>query len=145
MSVTTTTNARILTTANYLADYDLHHSQPSDSDSSPAPAPNQHNNSSSLSAGNPGSSASQSNPAGWETQWNRVPAHRPVQNQLDEQRNTYTSEIERNFVRVMFGGEFLLSFFLITSFLDRRLASHAVVGMFFSMTGGINFLLTMFV
>ena len=113
MSVTTTTNARILTTANYLADYDLHHSQPSDSASSPAPAPNQHTDSSSLSAGNPGSSASQSNssasqsnPEGWETQWNRVPAHRPVQNQLDEQRNTYTSEIERNFVRVMFGGEF---------------------------------------
>lgn len=95
MSVTTTTNARILTTANYLADYDLHHSQPSDFASSPAPAPNSHHNDSSPSTGNP---------PDWETQWNRVPAHRPVQNQLDEQRNTYTSEIERNFVRVMFGG-----------------------------------------
>jgi hypothetical protein len=100
MSVTTTTNARILTTANYLADYDLHHSQPSDSASSPAPAPNQHSD----------SSPPNGNPANWETQWNRVPAYRPVQNQLDEQRNTYTSEIERNFVRVMFGGEFLSSF-----------------------------------
>ncbi|KAM0690167.1 hypothetical protein Q7P36_008934 [Cladosporium allicinum] len=99
MSVTTTTNARILTTANYLADYDLHHSQPSDSASSPAPAPNPHND----------SSPSAGNPAGWETQWNRVPAYRPVQNQLDEQRNTYTSEIERNFVRVMFGGVFMMA------------------------------------
>ena len=96
MSVTTTTNARILTTANYLADYDLHHSQPSDASSSPAPAPNHHTD----------SSPEAGNPANWETQWNRVPAYRPVQNQLDEQRNTYTSEIERNFVRVMFGGEF---------------------------------------
>ena len=103
MSVTTTSNARVLTTASYLADYDLHHSQPSDSASSPAPAPNQHTDTSSLSTGNP---ANPTNPANWETQWNRVPAHRPVQNQLDEQRNTYTSEIERNFVRVMFGGEF---------------------------------------
>jgi hypothetical protein len=100
MSVTTTTNARILTTANYLADYDLHHSQPSDSASSPAPAPNQH-----------ADSPSTGNPPNWETQWNRVPAYRPVQNQLDEQRNTYTSEIERNFVRVMFGGEFPLAAF----------------------------------
>jgi hypothetical protein len=95
MSVTTTQNARILTTASYLADYDLHHSQPSESTSSPAPAPN--HTDSALSAGNP---------PNWETQWNRVPAYRPVQNQLDEARNTYTSEIERNFVRVMFGGEF---------------------------------------
>jgi hypothetical protein len=95
MSVTTTQNARILTTASYLADYDLHHSQPSDSTSSPAPAPNSHHDSN-ISG----------NPPNWETQWNRVPAYRPVQNQLDEARNTYTSEIERNFVRVMFGGEF---------------------------------------
>jgi len=99
MSVTTTSNARILTTASYLADYDLHHSQPSDSTSSPAPAPNTHT-----------SSSAAANPPNWETQWNRVPAHRPVRNQLDAQRNTYTSEIERNFVRVMFGGESSLSF-----------------------------------
>jgi hypothetical protein len=100
MSVTTTSNARVLTTASYLADYDLHHSQPSDSTSSPAPAPNTP------------SSVTPGNPADWEDRWNRVPAYRPVQNQLDEMRTTYTSEIERNFVRVMFGGEFSVSSFL---------------------------------
>jgi len=105
MSVTTTSNARVLTTASYLADYDLHHSQPSESESHPAPAPN-HTDSPSSSGSN--SSLSAGNPPNWETQWNRVPAYRPVQNQLDEMRTTYTSEIERNFVRVMFGGEFLL-------------------------------------
>lgn len=99
MSVTTTANARVLTTANYLADYDLHHSQPSPSESAAAPAPN------STSA----AVSSTGNPEDWETQWRRVPAYRPVQNNLDEMRTTYTSEIERNFVRVMFGGEFFLS------------------------------------
>jgi hypothetical protein len=103
MSVTTTSNARVLTTASYLADYDLHHSQPSESTSSSAPAPNTP------------SSVTPGNPPNWETQWNRVPAYRPVQNQLDEMRTTYTSEIERNFVRVMFGGEFLLPFLLPSS------------------------------
>jgi hypothetical protein len=100
MSVTTTTNARVLTTANYLADYDLHHSQPSPSESAAAPAPN------STSA----AVSSTGNPESWETQWRRVPAYRPVQNNLDEMRTTYTSEIERNFVRVMFGGEFSILF-----------------------------------
>lgn len=33
-----------------------------------------------------------------------MPAYRPFQKQLDEQRTTYTSEVERNLVRVMFGG-----------------------------------------
>lgn len=95
MSATTTANARILATGNYLADYDLHHSQPSAEDASPAPAPNEHSEPS-----------TNNNPSGWEDQWRRVPAYRPAQNQLDEQRTTYTSEIERNFVRVMFGGEY---------------------------------------
>jgi hypothetical protein len=109
MSVTTTANARVLTTASYLADYDLHHSQPSESDSSPAPAPNsQHQHPESPTST---SSVTPGNPEGWEDRWNRVPAYRPVQNQLDEMRTTYTSGIERNFVRVMFGGEFLLSSF----------------------------------
>jgi hypothetical protein len=107
MSVTTTANARVLTTASYLADYDLHHSQPSDNNSSPAPAANPHHDPTSVTPGNP---------ENWEDRWNRVPAYRPVQNQLDEMRTTYTSEIERNFVRVMFGGEFLL---LLSSFFQQ--------------------------
>lgn len=96
MSVTTTSNARILTTANYLADYDLHHSQPSASEASPAPAPNAQHPSSSSSPAN--------NPAGWEDSWRRVPAYRTAVDQRDEQHETYQNEIERNFVRVMFGG-----------------------------------------
>ena len=95
MSVTTTSNARILTTANYLADYDLHHSQPSASEAAPAPAPNtQH------------ASSSANNPSGWEDQWRRIPAYRAAVDQRDEMHETYQNEIERNFVRVMFGGEF---------------------------------------
>lgn len=94
MSVTTTSNARILTTANYLADYDLHHSQPSSSEASPAPAPNaQHR-----------LATPANNPAGWEDSWRRVPAYRAAVDQRDEQHETYNNEIERNFVRVMFGG-----------------------------------------
>jgi hypothetical protein len=94
MSVTTTSNARVTAARHYLADYDLHHSQPSANEASPAPAPNAH------------PAPSTNNPADWEDQWRRVPAYRPAVNQVDEQRNTYTSEVERNFVRVMFGGEF---------------------------------------
>lgn len=90
MSVTTTSNARVTAARHYLADYELHHSQPESPN--PAPAPNHH------------IKPSTSNPADWETEWRRVPAYRPAVNQLDEQRNTYTSEVERNFVRVMFGG-----------------------------------------
>ena len=102
MSVTTTSNARILTTANYLADYDLHHSQPSSNEAAPAPAPNsrqQHSSSSTANQSNPAN-----NPSGWEDQWRRVPAYRAAVDQRDEQHETYNNEIERNFVRVMFGG-----------------------------------------
>ena len=35
-----------------------------------------------------------------------MPAYRAANQQLDVARNTYLSEIERNFVRVMFGGTF---------------------------------------
>lgn len=96
MSVTTTPNARLNTARHYLADYELYHSQPSQP--SPAPAPNTH-----LALNEAQTS---SNPTDWETNWRRVPAYRPAVNQVDEQRNTYTSEVERNFVRVMFGGEY---------------------------------------
>lgn len=96
MSVTTTDNARIITVRHVLADYDLHHSQPEDSAATPAPAPNAHP---------PPSDAPGNNPPGWEDGWRRVPAFRPVNQQLDEQRNTYTSETERNFIRLMLGGE----------------------------------------
>ena len=108
MSVTTTSNARILTTANYLADYDLHHSQPSPNHASPAPAPNAQQ-----------SSPATNTPSGWEDSWRRVHAYRAPVDQRDDQHDTYQNEIERNFVRVMFGGEFfLLSFGGLRGWMD---------------------------
>lgn len=105
MSVTTTANARLTATRHYLADYELHHSQPSPESAAAAPGPNE---TSHQTLTDPSTSAS--NPSDWETNWRRVPAYRPVVDQVDEQRNTYTSGVERGFVRVMFGGMFLFVF-----------------------------------
>lgn len=95
MSVTTTDNARVTSLRHTLADYDLHHSQPSHDRASEAPSPN------TQPAGD-----SSSSPAEWETQWRRVPAYRPVNPSLIESggRNEFNNAIERNFIRVMFGG-----------------------------------------
>lgn len=95
MSVTTTDNARMVTVRHMLADYDLHHSQPTDSEAAPAPEPN-------VPSLPP--QAHDNDPADWERGWRRVPAYRPTVNQLDGSRNTYQNAIEQNFVRVMFGG-----------------------------------------
>ncbi|CAK4034595.1 Hypothetical predicted protein [Lecanosticta acicola] len=94
MSATTTDNARLNTLRHHLADYELHHSQPSEAEAASAPPP----------SSQPGVTAA-SNPEGWETQWRRVPAYRPArpENLLGD-RNTFNNEIERNFIRVMFGG-----------------------------------------
>ncbi|KAL9528222.1 hypothetical protein SMMN14_08409 [Sphaerulina musiva] len=98
MSVTTTDNARVTSLRHTLADYDLHHSQPSHDRASEAPSPN------TRPAGD--SSSENSSPAEWETQWRRVPAYRPVNPSLIESggRNEFNNAIERNFIRVMFGG-----------------------------------------
>lgn len=98
MSVTTTDNARLTAVRHVLADYELHHSQPSPSEAAEAPAPNERQEVQSTPAP----------PGDWETQWNRVPAYRPVNPALLEgDRNTYNNAIERNFIRVMFGGVWL--------------------------------------
>ncbi|KAK4496955.1 hypothetical protein PRZ48_011404 [Zasmidium cellare] len=92
MSVTTTSNARITELRHVLADYDLHHSQPSPETAASAPAPN-------------AQPLSTSNPPDWETQWRRVPAYRAVEPSLIHgDRNQVNNETERNFIRVMFGG-----------------------------------------
>ena len=95
MSVTTTSNSRYNAVREVLQDYDLHHSntQPSDAEAAPAPPPNAEHQ------------VTASNPPGWEDRWRRVPAYRPMQNQLDDQRETYNGEVERTFIRTMFGGE----------------------------------------
>ncbi|RMY91353.1 hypothetical protein D0862_09733 [Hortaea werneckii] len=99
MSVTVTDNQRITTLRHILADYELHHSQPNAEEASVAPPPNPH----------PASQSSSDAPIEWEDQWRRVPAYRAANEQLDAARNTYLSEIERNFVRVMFGGVNMMS------------------------------------
>ncbi|KAK3117128.1 hypothetical protein LTR53_001785 [Teratosphaeriaceae sp. CCFEE 6253] len=101
MSVTTTDNARLTTVRHALGDYELHHSQPSDAEAAPAPAPDAHP----LSP----NSAATSNLPTWENRWRRVPAYRPTNNQLDDQREVYANEIEHTFIRVMFGGVNLMS------------------------------------
>lgn len=103
MSVTTTDNARITSLRHTFADYDLHHSQPSESEVAHAPAPNnQPTNSTSL------------NPPDWETQWRRVPDYRPVNPEmLHGDRDTYNNAIERNFIRVMFGGVWMQAVSLV--------------------------------
>ncbi|KAK5129996.1 hypothetical protein LTR08_002551 [Meristemomyces frigidus] len=100
MSVTTTDNARITSVRHYLADYDHHYSQPTEEESAPAPAPNAHP---------PPSDAPANSPPGWQDRWRRVPAYRPTNHQLDEQRDTYNSAVEHNFIRVMFSGVFTIS------------------------------------
>lgn len=93
MSVTTTDNARITALRHALADYELHHSQPSENEATEAPSPNAQ------------SEPSVETPADWEDQWRRVPAYRPVNPDLiNGDRNEFNNAIERNFIRVMFGG-----------------------------------------
>lgn len=106
MSVTTTDNARITTVRHILADYELHHSEPTEDEAAAAPPPNEHDE-----------PISESNPPGWDTEHRRVPPFRPVQNQRDEQRDTYNNEIERNFVRVMFGGVYTMAVCVCASLL----------------------------
>ncbi|CZT18553.1 uncharacterized protein RCC_04397 [Ramularia collo-cygni] len=97
MSVTTTDNARVNALRHVLADYDLHHDQPLDSESRGAPEPNPQE-----------TAITSNNPPGWETQWRRVPAHRPVDpTLLNGDRNQASNAIERNFIRVMFSGVYL--------------------------------------
>lgn len=101
MSVTTTDNARVTAVRHALADYELHHSDPDPEAAAPAPAPNAHAHDDETAS---------SNPPGWPTDsWRRVPAYRPVRHQRDEQRDSYNNAIERNFVRVMFGGVYTMA------------------------------------
>lgn len=96
MSVTVTDNARVTHARHYLADYELHHSQPEDDQARSAPPPNEQEE------------LATPNPPGWETEWRRIPSYRPMQNLLNEQRDTTLNGIERSFMRVMFGGVYMM-------------------------------------
>jgi hypothetical protein len=98
MSVTTTDNARVTTVRHLLADYELHHSQPPEEEQRSAPEPNLLDN-----------PTSTNNPPDWQRDWRRVPPYRPVQNQVDDQRDVYNNEIEHTFIRVMFGGVWMMA------------------------------------
>ena len=98
MSVTTTDNARITNLRHVLADYELHHSEPAAEQAETAPAPNAQE-----------SVPIDANPPGWVTEWRRVPAYRPVQNQRGEMRDSYNNAVERTFISVMFGGVYAMA------------------------------------
>ncbi|KAM3422130.1 hypothetical protein BST61_g2501 [Cercospora zeina] len=105
MSATTTDNAQITTLRHTLADYELHHSQPSPEPAreAPNPIPNQH--------GEQQQRQRLENPPNWEDRWRRVPAYQPVRPELIRSggRNEVQNEIERTFIRVMFSGVWMQS------------------------------------
>ncbi|KAJ5953654.1 hypothetical protein N7454_000550 [Penicillium verhagenii] len=88
MSVTATSTA---TSLSVLADYELHHSgERSTSDSTPTPSVNT------------------PQPADWPTHHRRMPAHRPVNRNLDyNERTAGTSAGEFVFIQVMLHGVWL--------------------------------------
>jgi hypothetical protein len=95
MSVTTTANPIHYTLQATLADYDLHHTNSGEIDTSlnahPAPP-------------------TQGNPGDWPTEHRRIPAHRPVNTELDQsERRVYLSGVEQAFVGVMFTGVYIQS------------------------------------
>ncbi|KAF2003491.1 hypothetical protein P154DRAFT_573091 [Amniculicola lignicola CBS 123094] len=94
MSVTTTANTQTYSLRATLADYDLHHSgEPLDTSLNAHPAP---------------SIPASPNPSLWPNDHRRVPAHRPVNTELDQgQRRVYQNGVERAFVTVMFTGVFV--------------------------------------
>lgn len=96
MSVTTTANPIHYNLHSVLADYDLHHTEELDTSLNAHPSPQQQSQS--------------HNPSDWPTEHRRVPAHRPVNTQLDQsERRVYQNGIERAFIGVMFTGVFLQS------------------------------------
>ncbi|KAI6565154.1 hypothetical protein MCOR03_002086 [Pyricularia oryzae] len=101
-STTTTTITTLATPASVsevLVDYSLHHS-----DSTPAAAKEEGQQTATAS------SSDTSNPPGYGAQYRRVPAHRPINRQLDQsQRAVYQNGGERVFITVMFGGLFINS------------------------------------
>lgn len=112
MSTTTTTTQTVPTYSmgRTLADYDLHHSEPA------APEPRQ--------AGEEdqdGSTEKHSNPPDWETEYRRVPPHRPVNRNLDiASRSITLNGVETFFVYNMFHGIRIVEVsFFSDSFLGR--------------------------
>lgn len=94
MSVTTTANAQTYAGLRILQDYDLHHSEELAHSNVPV-EPNPH----------PAPEGTGEPVEGWETEWRRIPPHRPINHDLDfEFRNTFTNNAERFFLFNMFGG-----------------------------------------
>jgi hypothetical protein len=95
MSVTTTSNARVVSLRHTLADYELHHSETNANPEIglPAPAP--------TAAVDP----AVENPPDWDTMHRRVPPYRPLRRENNnEERNTFSNNIERGFIAVMLSG-----------------------------------------
>lgn len=105
MSVTTSTDSLRYAAHNYLADYELHHS---DTRVSSALKPNSHPDPRLLDQ--PTSLRTDvevafRNPKTWPANHRRIPPYRPINKNLDQsQRRVYTSTGERMFLTVMFTG-----------------------------------------
>jgi len=114
-STTTTTTSRVSGAVSqeavqrrnwsHLIDYDLHHSntptKPSDSEQADATVSSSQPAQSEPSA----LSLALQTPSDWPDNHRRIPAHRPVNRELDQsQRRVYSSNAERVFLTVMFSG-----------------------------------------
>lgn len=101
MSVTITANPNTLTVARTLADYDLHHSASLNASETEIVHVNER----------PTASVVQGeNPDWWPRNYQRIPAHRPINYQLDRSvRPVGSSTPEMCFILTMLGGVALLS------------------------------------
>ncbi|TLS26888.1 hypothetical protein PpBr36_05019 [Pyricularia pennisetigena] len=98
-STTTTTTITPASVSEVLVDYSLHHS-----DSTPTDTKEEGQQTATTGGSN------SSNPPGYGAQYRRVPAHRPINRELDQsQRAVYVDAGERVFITVMFGGLFVNS------------------------------------
>lgn len=106
---------------SHLADYELHHSNTPASNSLPGPAATtsptrlngravgshrqQHQQQELRDEENSSIHLALHNPPGWPTNHRRIPSYRPINRELDQSlRRVYTSNGERAFLTVMFGG-----------------------------------------
>ncbi|PNS17295.1 hypothetical protein CAC42_6978 [Sphaceloma murrayae] len=94
MSVTTTQNAATYNIVRTLADYNIQSTEPTEGSPQGISAPNEHP-----------APPSDVQPENWETSYRRVPAHRPINTELDFQhRNTTLNGVETFFLYNMFTG-----------------------------------------
>lgn len=121
MSVTTTANPLTGRTLEVLGDYELHHSGSSQSGGSRSDRSNsttsiQPSTQPSIPNARVDTAAEAQNPAGWPDDHRRVPAHRPIDRNLDyEQRPAGLNGAEYVFIQTMLTGVRLNAVSYLTS------------------------------